>query len=63
MKHIFLIVSFLLPFAENGFADAPPNVLIILAGDMEANSKDVPWQNIPKEQLQQMRKGNDVTIR
>jgi arylsulfatase len=34
MKHIFLIVSFLLPFAENGFSQTPPNVLIILADDM-----------------------------
>lgn len=34
MKHIFLIVSFFLPFAANLFADTPPNVLIILADDM-----------------------------
>ena len=35
----------------------------LLSGDQIANSKDGPWQNITKEQLQQMQQGNDVEIK
>ena len=35
----------------------------LLTGDQIANSKDGPWQNITKEQLQQMQQGNDVEIK
>ena len=35
----------------------------LLSGDQIANTKAGPWQNITKEQLQQMQQGNDVEIK
>ena len=35
----------------------------LMSGDQIANSKDGPWQDITKEQLQQMQQGNDVEIK
>jgi hypothetical protein len=32
-------------------------------GDQIANSKDGPWQDVTKDQIQQMRQGSDVEIK
>ena len=35
----------------------------LLSGDQIANAKAGPWQDITKEQLQEMQQGNDVKIK